>query len=200
MIIRTGTNHNQRNLETINSSSKSQKNVVKNISEDKRDGNVAVAYQRSSSNVVELKTYKRYNATVTSMIEESERRSQEILTLVEKLLIKQGHLVDDSTDIYGLLREGKVEVDPETRAQAQKDIAEDGYWGVEKTSDRLVSFALAISGGDPSKADEAIKAVQKGFEEAERIWGGALPSICKETIDVTIRKLKEWRDGHSQPE
>ena len=40
-------------------------------------------------------------------------------------------------------------MDEKTRLQAQKDIAEDGYWGVEQTSERLVSFAKALSGGDP---------------------------------------------------
>ena len=32
-------------------------------------------------------------------------------------------------------------VDADTIAQAKKDIAEDGYWGVEKTSDRILDFA-----------------------------------------------------------
>ena len=31
-------------------------------------------------------------------------------------------------------------VDADTIAQAKKDIAEDGYWGVEKTSDRILDL------------------------------------------------------------
>ena len=45
------------------------------------------------------------------------------------MLLKQGKTLSNANDIYSLLREGKVEVDDETRAQAKKDIAEDGYWG-----------------------------------------------------------------------
>jgi len=86
-------------------------------------------------------------------------------------------------------------VDPEISLQAQKDIADDGYWGVEQTSDRLVSFAIALSGGDTSKADLLIEAVKKGFEEAERIWGGKLPDISYKTLDAVIKKLEAWRDG-----
>ena len=42
------------------------------------------------------------------------------------------------------------------------DIAEDGYWGVNKTSDRLVSMAIALAGGDTDKADELKNAITKG--------------------------------------
>ena len=69
-------------------------------------------------------------------------------TLTGEMLLKQGQTLTDATDIYALLREGKLEVDPEVKAQAQKDIAEDGYWGVEQTSERLLSFAKALAGGD----------------------------------------------------
>ena len=57
-------------------------------------------------------------------------------------------------------------VDADTIAQAQKDIAEDGYWGVEKTSDRILDFAKALSGGDKDKADELLNAFKKGFSQA----------------------------------
>ena len=57
-------------------------------------------------------------------------------------------------------------VDADTIAQAKKDIAEDGYWGVEKTSDRILDFAKALSGGDKDKADELLNAFKKGFSQA----------------------------------
>jgi hypothetical protein len=86
-------------------------------------------------------------------------------------------------------------VDADTIAQAKKDISEDGYWGVEQTSDRLVAMAQALSGGDSSKADELISAIQKGFEQATKAWGEDLPDICKQTIDAATEKLTNWRDG-----
>jgi hypothetical protein len=133
--------------------------------------------------------------TVDRLKSEAERRTQSLRELVEKLMLKQGQTFTEATDIYALLREGKVQVDDETRLQAQKDIAEDGYWGVEQTSNRLVEFAKALSGGDPSKADTLIGAVKKGFEEAAKAWGGELPEISKKTIDAAIKKMEAWRDG-----
>ena len=55
--------------------------------------------------------------------------------------------------MWSFLADGNFTVDEETQKQAQADIAEDGYWGVEQTSDRILDFAKALSGNDPEKAD-----------------------------------------------
>lgn len=155
----------------------------------------AAVYEKSEPAADSKKVYKRDSATIEKLLAESEKRSQALRELVRKMLHKQGQVFNDATDIYKILREGKLEVDPETREQAQKDIAEDGYWGVEQTSDRLLSFAKALTGGDTSKADEMIEAVKKGYEEATKAWGDNLPEISKQTLDATIKKLEAWRDG-----
>lgn len=155
----------------------------------------AAVYEKGEQPEQTKKIYTRDQVTVDRLKAEADRRTQGLRDLVQKLLKAQGETFNDATDIYGLLREGKVQVDEETRLQAQKDIAEDGYWGVEQTSNRMVEFAKALSGGDTSKADELINAVKKGFEEATKAWGGDLPEISKRTIDSTISKLEAWRDG-----
>ena len=53
---------------------------------------------------------------------------------------KQAATFGQATDIWKFLAKGDFTVDAETKAKAQKDIAEDGYWGVEQTSDRIVSL------------------------------------------------------------
>jgi hypothetical protein len=155
----------------------------------------AAAVYDKSEQIVDKKIYQRDTATIDRLMAEADSRLQNLRDLVEKMLLKQGQKFTDTTDMYQLLREGKLEVDPETSAQAQKDIAEDGYWGVNQTSDRMVSFAMALSGGDPSKANVMIDAVKKGFEEATKAWGGELPEISKKTLDAAIGKLESWRDS-----
>ena len=181
--------------QSYNTKSSTKSTTKETASEVRNDEAVesAAVYEKSET-TPKNKIYKRDSATIDRLVEEANKRTQSLRDLVQKMLMKQGQTFDEFTDIFSLLREGKVEVDPETRAQAQKDIAEDGYWGVEQTSDRLVSFAKALSGGDPSKADEMIKAVQKGFEEATKAWGGELPDISKRTLEATIKKMDTWRD------
>jgi hypothetical protein len=159
------------------------------------ENSAAVVYEKSEQTTDNKKIYTKDQVTIDRLKAEADRRTQSLRDLVEKLLLKQGETFNEATDIYSLLREGKVEVDEETRLQAQKDIAEDGYWGVEQTSDRMVDFAKALSGGDSSRANVLIDAVKKGFEEATKAWGGELPEISKKTLDATISKLEAWRDG-----
>ncbi len=84
---------------------------------------------------------------------------------------------------------GDYTVDPATRAQAQKDIAEDGYWGVEQTSSRIVDFATALTGGDPDKIEKMRDAFEKGFKQATKAWGRELPEISSKTYDAVMEKF-----------
>lgn len=179
---------------------KDAKSKQETAKSDQTGNTSAVVYEKSEQtpDTSNAKVYKRDDATIQRLKQDAEDRTKSLRDLVEKMMLKQGQKFDESTDIYKVLREGKLEVDPEISAQAQKDIAEDGYWGIEQTSDRLVSFAKALSGGDPSKAELMINAVKKGLEEATKAWGDELPDICKKTVDVTISKLEAWRDNISK--
>jgi hypothetical protein len=177
---------------------KEEKNSKSTVSSSSQADDTAAVYEPGSTDYKvqdSTKTiYKRDNATIEQLKADADKRTAQLRELVEKLLLKQGKTFDDSTDMYKLLREGKLDVDPETAAKAQADIAEDGYWGVEQTSDRLYSFAIALSGGDPDKADTMIEAVKKGFKQATKAWGDNLPDICQKTLDRTMEKLNKWKE------
>lgn len=59
--------------------------------------------------------------------------------------------------------------------------------------DKIVEFAIAISGGDKSKLDTLITAIDKGFSEAGRILGG-FPDISLKTYDRIMEKLNDWKN------
>ncbi len=159
----------------------------------------SAVYEKSTDSQTKKTEFKQDTATISQLKAEAEKRNGQLRDLVKKMLLKQGQTFDEST-MYQLLREEKVHVDKETAAQAKADIAEDGYWGVEQTSDRLVSFAKALTGGDPDKTDEMIAAVKKGYEQAAKAWGGELPDICKQTLDATLEKLEAWKNSEAEPE
>ena len=98
-------------------------------------------------------------------------------------------------DTFDMIKEGTLEVDDETAAEAAKEVADDGYWGVEQTSERLFSFAKALAGNDPAHADTMLDALQKGFDEATKAWGGELPDLCKRTLEATQKKINDWKEG-----
>ncbi len=151
---------------------------------NQKDG---VVYEKSSNEK------KDYSATIKQLKADLEARNARLIELVRSTLTSQGKTYSKTTPLSDIFK--NILVDADTIAQAKKDIAEDGYWGVSQTSDRLVSMAQALAGGDKSKADTLINAVKKGFKEATKSWGNELPSICKDTIDSTIDKLTKWRDS-----
>lgn len=135
------------------------------------------------------KTYTPNTDLVAKMKADQQNRQQQLQSIVEKLLTKQGESYNSANGIWSILAGGNLQVDAATQAQAKADIAEDGYWGVEKTSDRIVDFATALTGGDPSKIEEMREAFQKGYKQAEKTWGGQLPDISQKTYDAVMSKL-----------
>jgi len=90
-----------------------------------------------------------------------------------------------------------VPIDDEARAEAKALIADDGYWGVAQTSDRIFQFAIAGAGGDTQKLDRIKAAIQQGFDLAKEAMGGSLPDISSKTFDAVMEKLENWAVGES---
>lgn len=146
------------------------------------------------SNEVPKKVDDRSQIVAQMKADQAQREGQ-LVDIVRKMMAGQGKALGQADDMWKFLAEGNFTVDPETKAQAEKDIAEDGYWGVEQTSDRIVDFAIALSGGDADKADKMVAAFQKGFDEATKTWGRELPDISKRTYDAVLEKMDQWKEG-----
>ena len=131
-------------------------------------------------------------ALVEQLKADLERRQQQMLDMVRDMLSKQGKNVSGD-NIWRTLAGGNFQVDAKTKAEAQKNIAEDGFWGVEQTSDRIVQFAIALAGSSPEMLDKMEAAFEKGYAEAEKKWGGALQSISQQTRSRVHEKFEELR-------
>ena len=132
---------------------------------------------------------------IKEMIAETDRATELLRQLVEKLLLKQGSVAKSVFELFGVGEEfyKNLEADDATILKAQQEISEDGYFGVLQTSQRILDFAKALSGGDPSKIDLLEEAFIKGFQMAEEIWGGKLPDISYQTYDAVMQGFAEWR-------
>lgn len=133
------------------------------------------------------KTYTPDTNLINKLKADAEARTAQLRSLVEKMMTGQANTYGKANDIWSFLREGNFTVDPATKMQAQADIAEDGYWGVDQTSKRILDFATALTGGDPDKIEEMRSAFKKGYEQAEKTWGGSLPDISQRTYDAVMK-------------
>ena len=135
------------------------------------------------------KTYKPDTALINKLKADADARTSQLRSLVEQMMGKQATTYGNANDIWSFLRSGNYTVDPATKAQAQADIAEDGYWGVNQTSDRIIQFATALTGGDPDKIEAMRDAFKKGYAQAEKTWGGSLPEISQKTYNAVMEKF-----------
>lgn len=152
-----------------------------------------VVYEQSKEQKTDSskKTYTADTKLINKLKADAEERTAQLRNLVEQMMGKQANTYGTANNMWNFLRSGNYTVDAATKAQAQADIAEDGYWGVNKTSDRIISFATALTGGDPDKIEEMRAAFLKGYEKAEKTWGGKLPEISRQTYDAVLKKFDE---------
>ena len=141
-------------------------------------------------------TAKQKNEAIISKLKaETEARTQQLQQLVQQMISKQGNAYGQANDMWKFLAGGNFTVDAQTKAQAQADIAEDGYWGVKQTSERIFDFAKALSGGDMDKMKEMQEAFEKGFKQATKTWGKELPQISQDTHDAVNKLFEDYYAG-----
>ena len=169
-------------------------------SESSTKTDTGVVYEKSSGQTSGTVTKKTDYALVNKLKADAEQRTSQLRSLVEKMMTKQGVAIGTADSMWSFLAKGNFTVDEATRAQAQADIADDGYWGVDQTSDRLLDFAKALSGNDPEKADLLLDAFKKGFKEATKSWGQDLPDISQRTYDAVVEKFNKWKNGTEETE
>ncbi len=150
-----------------------------------QEEDVSYVVDLSSANTTEGGGKKLSADQIEKIKKQVEAQNESLRQLVEKLLVKQD-------GVYSAAFK-EIEFDSDmTPEEAQQAISEDGEWGVNAVSDRIVAFAIAISGNDTSKLDELKAAIDKGFELAGQSLGQKLPDICSQTYDAIMKKLDDW--------
>ena len=104
---------------------------------------------------------------------------QRIFSDQHSVIAASGTLTTDTTDALSVALNM-------TPTQAEAYIAEDGFWGVERTAERLFNMAKTLSGGCEDLMQEMKAAVIRGFEAASHALGGELPEISRETLDRVL--------------
>ncbi len=132
---------------------------------------------------------------VAKLKSDSQRQVDSFKSMVQDMFQKQGLAVKNSDDIWSMLASGNYTVDQATADKAKSLISEDGYWGVDQTSDRIVEMAKALSGGDEEGMNKMLAAFEKGYKQAAKSWGRELPDISKQTYDAVQQKFKDYQNS-----
>ena len=165
--------------------------------------NQAAVYEKTKKEDTSKEPYKINKmskedraALVKALKEEVEARQKQFLELVKQSLTGQGEKIAIATDnmdgIWKALAKGNFTVSEEVKKQAQEDISEKGYWGVEATSKRMFEHASALAGDDVEQMKAMQKAMEKGYKEATKAWGKELPEITKKTLAAANKLFEDY--------
>ena len=189
--------YNAQNAAKASDTAKKEE-AAKKTEETKTDG---VVYEKSEekSDTSKKATYSVNKmsaedraALVKQLKADQESRPQQLTSLVQQMMTKQATTYTNANDMWKFLAKGDFTVDAQTKLQAQKDIADDGYYGVQQTADRLFDFASALAGDDVDKMKKMQAAMQTGFDQATKAWGQKLPDISQRTMDAANKKFEEY--------
>lgn len=167
-----------------NTTSKNDTSKAEETSKNEnKNENSAAVYDKSKLSADDRK------AIVAQLKADQEKRQSQLTDLVHNMLNTQTNTFGEANNIWQFLAKGNYTVDAATQKKAQEAISEDGYWGVKQTSDRILSFATALAGNDTKQLEKMRDAFLKGYEKAEKTWGGKLPEISKKTYDAVLEKF-----------
>ena len=160
---------------------------------EKPDINPAYAYEPSKANEQRSEsTYKPNMQTVEAMKKEAEEKTKAFRDMIEKLIIQQSGKASIAEWRASAESEKDFFLNIDDATRAAEAIGEDGYYGVEKTAERILDFAKAISGGDPAKIEKLRGAVEKGFGAAAKAFGKELPDISQKTYEKVMKGFDDW--------
>ena len=143
------------------------------------------------------KMSREQRASILSQLKaDQENRQNQLTNIVSSLMTGQADTLAKTDDIWKFLAKGNFTVTPEVKAQAEKDIAEDGYWGVKQTSQRLFDFASAIAGDDENMMRKMEAAMEKGFKQALGAWGRDLPQISQDTMEASRKLFADYYESN----
>ncbi|WP_028307511.1 hypothetical protein [Desulfitibacter alkalitolerans] len=138
----------------------------------------------NKENITYGKPAKYDQVSIQRLKNESEKAYETLRRIVSELIRGQGR------------GDGQIKAAEEEslRNDAARLIADDGPLGAEAVSNRIVEFAVAISGGDKSKLDELKAAIKEGFRQVEELLGG-LPEVSQKTYGLIMEKLDKWEQN-----
>lgn len=76
-----------------------------------------------------------------------------------------------------------------TQDEAKDLVADDGFFGIDKTAQRLSGFVIDGAGDNESLLRAGRSGLLEGMKQAEEMWGSELPEISQKTMQQAIESI-----------
>jgi len=76
-----------------------------------------------------------------------------------------------------------------SQEQAKELVSEDGFFGVDQTSQRMANFVIDGAGDEESLLRAGREGLIQGYKDAQELWGGELPEIAQKTLNNALEQV-----------
>jgi hypothetical protein len=153
--------------------------------------------EQKSSPIQPLYTEKISQDDVKAIKESIFQQSKE---MIEKSTLTQSALGSDTKSDFTKAQEDfqsflddigytGQSLDQISQEQAKELVSEDGFFGVQQTSQRMSDFVIDGADGDESLLRAGRDGILQGYEDAKEQWGGELPEISQKTLDSSLENV-----------
>ena len=133
-------------------------------------------------------TYEPPKKLTAEQVDALKRQVEESMQNLAKQMLGEQYEIaktaNGKVDFAALAKDLGIGTTPEAAAEA---ISENGNWGVNAVSTRIIDMAVNLSGGDTSKIGMLREAVQKGFAQVGKLED--LPGVCQQTYDEVMKRF-----------
>lgn len=78
-----------------------------------------------------------------------------------------------------------------TQGDAAGLVSDSGFFGMKNTANRVADFVLKGAGDNLDLLKAGLEGIKRGYDEATKLWGGALPDISQKTQELTLKLIED---------
>ncbi|MGA1931247.1 hypothetical protein ACH5BF_00785 [Arcobacter sp. YIC-464] len=194
-------NFNEKNTTLLDNKDLSASNYIDEVNES-RLHNAAVSISISTHSIqnflhVKSAEFSKGNTNAQQILSNLKVGNDDYINFFE------GKKFDKSITLDDMGYTGKP-ISQLTKEEAKELLSQEGFFGSEETSKRLVKFVEDLTGNEPEALKHTRKGIEDGFFEAQKLFKEELPEVAKETefktLDVIDKKIEEMLKTDFQKE
>lgn len=78
-----------------------------------------------------------------------------------------------------------------TQGDAAALVSDSGFFGMKNTANRVADFVIKGAGDNLDLLKAGLEGIKRGYDEATKLWGGALPDISQKTQELTLKLIED---------
>ncbi|MBM0636834.1 hypothetical protein LNU06_01465 [Campylobacter sp. VicNov18] len=179
----------QVNTSIANQTQTHYKKTIANTQENTKNKNLKPSSLLSAQKITDFYLIYFEQQTFNMSINTSNTQAA-LNAFLKNTDLNNAQFILSNIDFTSLSYNGKNPLNMDAN-ELEQLISEEGFFGVQNTANRIADFIIKNSGDDIEKLKQGLKGMNEGFKEAKQMWGGELPKISQDTMQLALQKVHD---------